>query len=115
MPDVVVFRRPLDDDVINANQREPMVDDQFARLTSLRLKNNAHPILHASISCKWTLRSDRAQNARTEALNLVRNRKGKLPHIVVVTGRTAFQAGWRRWRLGPVISTCLPLCVTRIG
>ena len=42
-------------------------------------------ILHASISCKWTIRSDRAQNARSEGLNLVRNRKGRLPHVVVVT------------------------------
>lgn len=32
------------------------------------------------------MRSDRAQNSRTEALGLIRNRKGKLPHIVVVTG-----------------------------
>ena len=44
------------------------------------------PILHASISAKWTMRSDRAQNSRTEALNLIRNRKGQTPHIVVVTG-----------------------------
>ncbi len=41
--------------------------------------------MHASISTKWTLRSDRAQNARSEALNLIRNRKGRTPHIVVVT------------------------------
>jgi hypothetical protein len=32
------------------------------------------------------LRSDRAQNARAEALNLLRNRKGRAPHIVLVTG-----------------------------
>jgi hypothetical protein len=32
------------------------------------------------------MRSDRAQNTRSEALNLVRNRKGHLPHIVVVIG-----------------------------
>jgi hypothetical protein len=32
------------------------------------------------------MRSDRAQNSRSEALNLIRNRKGHLPHIVVVTG-----------------------------
>ena len=32
------------------------------------------------------MRSDRAQNARSEALNLIRNRKGRLPHVVVVTG-----------------------------
>ena len=43
------------------------------------------PILHASISCKWTIRSDRSQNTRTEALNLIRNRKGHTPHIAAVT------------------------------
>jgi hypothetical protein len=32
------------------------------------------------------LRCDRAQNARSEALNLIRNRKGRVPHIAVVTG-----------------------------
>src|ERR1035438_2137764 len=48
--------------------------------------NGGLPILHASISCKWTIRSDRVQNARSEALNLIRNRKGRLPHVVVVTG-----------------------------
>lgn len=42
-------------------------------------------ILHASISCKWTMRSDRSQNTRTEALNPIRNRKGQVPHIVAVT------------------------------
>jgi NgoMIV restriction enzyme len=31
-------------------------------------------------------RSDRVQNTRSEALNLIRNRKGRLPHIVAVTG-----------------------------
>ena len=41
---------------------------------------------YASVSAKWTMRSDRAQNSRTEALNLIRNRKGHLPHVVVVTG-----------------------------
>ena len=56
-----------------------------ARLTSLRKVNQEMAILHASISCKWTLRSDRAQNARSEGLNLVRNRKGRLPHIAVIT------------------------------
>ena len=47
--------------------------------------NGGKPILHANISAKFTMRSDRAQNSRTEALNLIRNRKGHLPHIVVVT------------------------------
>lgn len=83
-PDVVIFRIPEDDAVINAESK--LVDENEARLTSLRSCNSKLPILHASISCKWTLRSDRAQNARSEGLNLVRNRKGRLPHIAVVTG-----------------------------
>ena len=43
------------------------------------------PILHASVSCKWTIRSDRVQNARHEANVLLRHRRGRAPHIVVVT------------------------------
>jgi hypothetical protein len=83
-PDVLVVREPEPDEVINA--RQPIVDDTVALRSSLRQRNNSLPLLHASISCKWTLRSDRAQNARSEALNLIRNRKGRLPHIAVVTG-----------------------------
>lgn len=82
-PDVVVVRDPEQDDVINAPG--VLVDGDVATLASLRKSNGGLPLLHASISCKWTIRSDRAQNARSEALNLVRNRKGALPHIVVVT------------------------------
>jgi hypothetical protein len=82
-PDIVVVRATEDDDVINA--RGVLVDDSVATLSSLRQKNSGLPLLHASISCKWTIRSDRAQNARSEALNLIRNRKGRLPHVVVVT------------------------------
>ena len=83
-PDVVIARYPEEDDSIN--KKETLVDKNYGRLTSLRKLNSECPILHASISCKWTLRSDRAQNARSEGLNLVRNRKGRLPHIAVVTG-----------------------------
>jgi hypothetical protein len=83
-PDIVIAREPEDDDVINSV--EHFVDEKTARLTSLRKKNQRLSILHASLSCKWTLRSDRAQNARSEGLNLVRNRKGRLPHVAVITG-----------------------------
>lgn len=83
-PDVVVYRETEPDDVINAEL--PIVDDVTCNHADLRAKNGGLPILHASISAKWTIRSDRAQNSRTEALGLVRNRKGRLPHIVVVTG-----------------------------
>jgi len=82
-PDVVIVREPERDDAINMPY--VLVDDSVATLSSLRLRDGGLPLLHASISCKWTIRSDRAQNARSEALNLVRNRKGRLPHVVVVT------------------------------
>jgi len=83
-PDVIVVREPEDDAAINAPKY--LVDGGTARLASLRREVSPRALLHASISCKWTLRSDRAQNARSEALNLIRNRKGRLPHVVVVTG-----------------------------
>lgn len=84
IPDIVITRETEDDATINV--RGVLVDEHYTRLASLRKINGGRPLLHASISCKWTIRSDRAQNSRTEALNLVRNRKGHLPHVVVVTG-----------------------------
>jgi len=83
-PDIVVVRNTEPDDRIN--KERALVDQSVARRASLRAKNGGKALLHASISCKWTIRSDRAQNARSEALNLIRNRKGRLPHIAVVTG-----------------------------
>lgn len=83
-PDVVIYRDTVSDEIINQNQF--IVDDSVCTMADLRSSNGGLPILHASVSAKWTMRSDRAQNSRTEALNLIRNRKGNLPHIVVVTG-----------------------------
>ncbi|MDD7646688.1 MAG: NgoMIV family type II restriction endonuclease [Ruminococcus bromii] len=82
-PDVVIYRDLYADDEINSVQY--IVDDGISKMTSIRKRNGGKPLLHASISAKYTMRSDRAQNSRTEALNLIRNRKGHLPHIVVVT------------------------------
>ena len=84
-PDIVVCREPVTDSKINENEAL-LIDNTVASYTPLRRVNSQVKILHASVSCKWTIRSDRSQNARTEGLNLVRNRKGKTPHIVVVTG-----------------------------
>lgn len=42
--------------------------------------------LHAAISSKWTIRSDRVQNVRHEFGMLVKNRRGRAPHLVLVTG-----------------------------
>ena len=82
-PDVVVYRDLYEDSAINASQL--IVDDTTCKMADIRKSNGGKPILHASVSAKYTMRSDRAQNSRTEALNLIRNRKGHLPHIVVVT------------------------------
>lgn len=83
-PDVVVVRNLESDTAIN--RPGPLVDNTVATRSDLREGEGKSPLLHASISTKWTLRSDRAQNARSEALNLIRNRKGRQPHIMVVTG-----------------------------
>ena len=79
-PDVVVVRLPV------SESRLPFAANHGIALHSpLRASNGGKAILHASVSCKWTIRSDRSQNTRSEALSLVRNRKGPLPHIVAVT------------------------------
>lgn len=85
-PDIVVTRSPVSRDEVNG-QAVFLDHADIATLTPLLTSNRspALPFLHASISCKWTIRSDRSQNTRTEALNLIRNRKGNLPHIVAVT------------------------------
>lgn len=82
-PDVIVTRALCEDDEIN--RLACFVDDTLCLKADLRKRNGGKPILHASISAKWTMRSDRAQNSRTEALNLMRDRKGRVPHIMVVT------------------------------
>ncbi|KYP80109.1 NgoMIV family type II restriction endonuclease [Ferroacidibacillus organovorans] len=82
-PDVIIIQHLLSDGEINSPF--PVVDDTVSRHAAIRESNGGNPLLHASISSKWTIRSDRSQNSRSEALNLIRNRKGHLPHIVVVT------------------------------
>ena len=82
-PDVLVLRKPVPPQVLTESG---IIIDGAASYSPLVSRHSQAPIVHAVISCKWTLRSDRAQNARSEALNLIRNRKGRTPHIVVVTG-----------------------------
>ncbi len=94
-PDIVVYRFPLTEKQINntwkteeeimAESKKPREVAAYTPLRKINHGDNPVPILHASISCKWTMRSDRSQNTRTEALNLMRNRKGKTPHITAVT------------------------------
>lgn len=83
-PDIVIGRLPIEESEIN-KQSKIIKGKETAIYTPIRKINSTKPILHASISCKWTIRSDRSQNARTEGLNLIRNRKGHTPHIAIVT------------------------------
>jgi hypothetical protein len=86
-PDIVIGRFPVSDGEINREQQILSQTDPVAKLTPFREANSKRPLpsLHASVSCKWTIRSDRGQTPRTEVLNLIRNRKGHVPHIVAVT------------------------------
>ena len=79
-PDVVVSRKPVPERKLRF-----AANGAIGLSSPLRAANNRKPLLHASVSCKWTIRSDRSQNTRSEALSLVRNRKGPLPHIVAIT------------------------------
>ncbi|MFG2087580.1 NgoMIV family type II restriction endonuclease [Spirillospora sp. NPDC048824] len=83
-PDILIVRSPESDEAINRDHE--FVDADFGQYAVIRRENQERLIVHAVVSCKWTLRSDRAQNARSEALNVIRNRKGRMPHTVVVTG-----------------------------
>jgi len=83
-PDVVVSWEPFDDPELRP-ALDPAAPVETLSPARMRSPGPRLPILHASISCKWSIRSDRVQNTRTEALNLVRNRKGRTPHIVLVT------------------------------
>jgi len=88
-PDIVIGRHPVSDGEIN--ERTIVVTGRginCAGLTPFREVNQKDivlPLLHAVVSCKWTIRSDRSQNIRTEALSLIRLRKGSTPRIVAVT------------------------------
>lgn len=53
-PDIVISRAPEEDAVIN--QSQVLVDDTCVKLAALRKINGCLPTLHASISCKWTIR-----------------------------------------------------------
>jgi len=87
IPDIVVYRSPVDESLLLGETIGEARVSEIAKLTAFRARNVGPQtkIMHASISCKLTIRSDRAQNTRTEALNLLRNRKGHAPHMVAVT------------------------------
>lgn len=82
-PDIVVFREPRDEEEVNKHPF--LVRNSGISLASLLKGCAALPFLHASISCNWTIQSEHAHNYRSEALDLLRYRKGHSPHIMVIT------------------------------
>lgn len=81
--DIIICRFPVDPTSVGMEAGEE--EGWLSPLLQGAAYAENKPILHACISCKWTIRSDRAQNVRTEALNLIRNRKGNSPHIMALT------------------------------
>jgi hypothetical protein len=63
-PDIVVGRYPVENGEINHFQQIVDSNNHIAVYTPFREHNSPTPhyLLHASVSCKWTLRSDRGQN-----------------------------------------------------
>ena len=57
-PDIVVYRDLYEDREINAER--PIVDEHTSTMADIRRRNGGKPILHASVSAKYTMRSDRA-------------------------------------------------------
>jgi len=82
-PDIVVFSYPFDTNSLGGRPKGSVAT--FSPLLTGIAVGHDLPFLHASVSCKLTIRSDRAQNARLEALNLIRTRKGRVPNIAFIT------------------------------
>ncbi len=89
-PDLTVARRPFTTSLPDAAETTtPTADNsvevpkqKLPRSTSLATEYNA---LHASISCRWVIRSDRSVSGRNEPLNLTRSQSGTKPYLAVVT------------------------------
>lgn len=64
----------------------PDVTVGIAPPVQLMVENpEAVAFLHAVVSCKWTIRSDRVQNIRHEFGQMIRHRRGRQPHLITLT------------------------------
>jgi hypothetical protein len=79
------LQKLIDADVSKTLKTEIGTDYVIAPDVTVGLELPAGLSLHASVSCKWSIRSDRVQNIRHEAVILTRHRRGRQPHIVAVT------------------------------
>jgi hypothetical protein len=94
-PDLVITRSTVSRHDINNNwrlqypseEKKDFLSDSTALYSPLLADaSTKHNLLHAIISAKWSIRSDRAQNARTEGAFASQQRRGNAPRFVVVTG-----------------------------
>jgi hypothetical protein len=100
-PDVVIENIPITAEKLNERWRDWRsantvgphdIGDEYVSASDnngtvlLNENNNESSLLHAIISCKWTIRSDRGQNVRSEARFSTNERRGSTPHVVAVTG-----------------------------
>ncbi|MDA0140088.1 NgoMIV family type II restriction endonuclease [Solirubrobacter deserti] len=87
--DLLVLIPPKDHGQLTAKRRggdRLVTADELKSLRSpLTAAPGEVPLCHANVSCKFTLRNDRGQNVRTEALQLARQRRGPMPRMVVAT------------------------------
>lgn len=73
-----------DDSLINVLITS-MADESLLRLDVTVANTADPPRLLAGLSCKWSLRTDRAQDPITQGLKLVSQRRGPMPHYAVLT------------------------------
>ncbi|MTH95046.1 NgoMIV family type II restriction endonuclease [Roseibium sp. RKSG952] len=78
-PDVTIARKP---------KKMPANPSGIGPDNHLFTSFDPHPVLFAICSAKWTLRSDRAQNSRSEVSYLERERRGPKCRFVAVTAET---------------------------
>ena len=84
-PDIIVARRVRRDNLTNPGRNSPFHEKEVQPAT-ISHKDTVHEcLLHAIISCNWTVRGNRDERTPTEVLNLFRDRKGHTPHIMAVT------------------------------
>lgn len=90
-PDLLVLRPPIAESELNPAKQPPAFNPPTGELADLRrvygtgTAAKTYPLCHANISLKWTIRSDRVQNIRTEAIQMIRQRRGPMPRMVAVT------------------------------
>ncbi|SOE59073.1 NgoMIV restriction enzyme [Burkholderia sp. YR290] len=94
-PDLVITRSAVTRHEINESWQQQYPGEEKKSFISegmvlhsplLEDSSEKQHLLHAIISAKWSIRSDRAQNARTEGAFASQQRRGNAPRFVVVTG-----------------------------